>query len=729
MTVGEALRKFWGFEGLRPLQGEVVEAALQGQDALAVMPTGGGKSLCFQLPPVVDGGLSVVVSPLISLMKDQVDALRLIGYPAAALHSGLSGAEAQEIKGRLGAGDVKLLYVSPERVMTAGMMDALDGADMGRGVRRIAIDEAHCVSQWGHDFRPEYRILARLRDRFPAAPIHAFTATATPRVRKDIVEQLRLREPRLFVGRFDRPNLTYRVVPKTNLLSQVLEAVQAHPEDASIVYCISRKDTERLGEALRAKGVNAAVYHAGLEPERRREVSEAFAQDRVNVVVATVAFGMGIDRSNVRCVVHASIPKSIEAYQQETGRAGRDGLPSECLLLYTPGDIASWRRLISESSAPERVPYDLGLLDDVRRYAVTQGCRHRFLSEHFGQDYTPPNEEGCGACDLCLDGFKEVEGSTKKAHRILATVGDLVRRHGTFLFGAGHIAAILTGSRKQEVLQHGHDELRGHGCLTGYSPSQVSDWIGQLVDQGLLVRTEGRFPQITLAEAGAGALRDRQEVALREAPAGRRRERGVLLPDADQALYADLRAYRTRLATERSLPAYIFFHDATLLGIAAARPSTVEGLRGVPGLGESKVKEFGADLLQIVETHSRERGLSRDQFAEVARPVPAAPRTGSAETLAPLFARGLTVAEAAVESGLAPSTVSGYLAEWIRDTRPPSIDPWVDPGVQDQVREALEAVGIGRLKPVFEELGGAVPYEQIRVVVAYELSREPAVSG
>jgi ATP-dependent DNA helicase RecQ len=329
IRIREILSRWWGFETLRPLQADAIRAALAGRDSLVVMPTGGGKSLCYQLPPLVSETTDVVVSPLVALMKDQVDALEAIGYPAAAIHSGLSADERRQIRDRLAAGELRLLFTAPERLVNSGLLDLLAQV----GVKRFAIDEAHCISQWGHDFRPEYRQLALLRERFPSASIHAFTATATPRVRDDIVNQLQLREPEVLVGIFDRPNLVYRVVPRTDRMAQTLQVLGRHAGEASIVYCISRKETERLAARLAAEGILARPYHAGLDTKERHKTQEAFSRETIDVVVATVAFGMGIDRSDVRLVLHTSLPKSLEAYQQETGRAGRDGLAAECVLL------------------------------------------------------------------------------------------------------------------------------------------------------------------------------------------------------------------------------------------------------------------------------------------------------------------------------------------------------------------------------------------------------------
>jgi ATP-dependent DNA helicase RecQ len=410
-AVLQALQKYWGYADLRPLQRAAIAAGIEQRDSLVVLPTGGGKSLCYQVPPLIARRIDVVVSPLISLMKDQVDALRACGYPATALHGGLDDEERRRELAAVGAGKYRLVFAAPERLLMPwflGLMERLK-------VNSFAVDEAHCISQWGHDFRPEYRRLAQLKQRFPGASVHAFTATATPRVRQDISRQLGLKDPEVLVGRFDRPNLVYRVVPRTNLEDQVYAAIRRHAGEAVIVYCISRNDTEAMAQALRRRGIKAAAYHAGMNSSARARAQEEFAKERLDVIVATVAFGMGIDRSNVRCVIHAAMPKSLEHYQQETGRAGRDGLEAECILFFSPADFYRWEYMLQRGGpeagvAPEVRSAQLDLLQAMRRFAMSRECRHRALSRYFGQSYEPPN---CEACDVCFgeeQAFQEPPG-------------------------------------------------------------------------------------------------------------------------------------------------------------------------------------------------------------------------------------------------------------------------------------------------------------------------------
>ncbi len=596
----EVLAKWWGFDQLRPLQAEAIRSALDGRDSLVVMPTGGGKSLCYQLPPLVGESTDVVVSPLVALMKDQVDALEAIGYPAAALHSGLSADERGQIRDRLAAGELRLLFTAPERLVNTGLLDLLAQV----GVKRFAIDEAHCISQWGHDFRPEYRQLALLRDRFPSASLHAFTATATPRVRDDIAAQLQLRSPDVLVGTFDRPNLCYRVVPRTDRIAQTLEILGRHAGEASIVYCISRKETEKLAARLASEGILARPYHAGLDPKERHKTQEAFARETIDVVVATVAFGMGIDRSDVRLVLHTSLPKSLEAYQQETGRAGRDGLAAECVLLYSSADVFSWESLVRKSAdEAELEPDELARLvasqtehlHAMRRYAQAARCRHAALSEYFGQSY---GTDPCGACDVCLGETESLPDATVTAQKIISCVARVGER-----FGVRHVCEVLRGARTEAILRHGHDRLSTFGLLTALDQRAAENLTHQLLDQGLLARTGGDRPVVTLNARSWEVLRGERPVVLLEPRAGRAKKAKADVDDwqgVDRDLFERLRKWRRRVAEARGKPAWTIFDDKSLRGIAREKPTSPAALLRVKGIGEKRLADFGAAILDLV---------------------------------------------------------------------------------------------------------------------------------
>lgn len=596
-AISDIVERIWGFRALRPLQEPAVRAVLAERDSLVVLPTGGGKSLCYQLPPMISGRLTLVISPLIALMQDQMHGLKLCGYPAAALHSNCTDHEVDEAHRRIELGELRLLLVSPERAVTGGFLSRLPSM----GVGAIAVDEAHCISHWGHDFRPEYRRLVELRQRLPKVSLHAYTATATPRVREDIVRQLALREPEILIGTFDRPNLTYRVLPRVKAADQIAEILKRHASEAAIVYCMSRRETESVAESLMARGVNAAAYHAGLNAEVRRRIQDRFTTERLDVVVATVAFGMGIDRSDVRCVIHASLPKSVEAYQQETGRAGRDGLEAECVLLYSSGDARRWEQLIESSAAElgnEPDPAQLELVRQMRSFAASMRCRHRALSEHFGQAY---EKASCGACDVCMGEVSRVGEATVVAQKILSCVARAAGGNGA-TYGAAYIADVLRGSRAQKVVERGHDRLSTFGLLKTMRRDVIVSMIDQLVDLGLLERAPGEYPVLLLTEGSMEVLRGQREVSLLAPPApaakaGRSVDGEEPLTDVQHAVFERLRVLRRRLADEQGVPPYVVFSDATLREMVRRMPATPEALLEVKGVGQAKMQRFGEAFL------------------------------------------------------------------------------------------------------------------------------------
>lgn len=603
-SLSDALSRYWGFTELRPLQRDAIEANLGGHDSLVVLPTGGGKSLCFQMPVLLgpeEGGIGLVISPLISLMKDQVDGLVANGISAAALNSSLAVGERDHVMAELDAGRCRLLYVTPERLVGEG--SAAFRARLERwGLGYVAVDEAHCISQWGHEFRPEYRHLGRLRDEFPEASMHAFTATATERVRTDIVEQLGLRDPIQLIGSFDRPNLQYRVVARAGLKAQLLDVVERHPGEAGIVYCGSRKDVDRLSAWLADLGHRALPYHAGLDGAVRREHQEAFLQERVDIMVATVAFGMGIDRSNIRFVVHAGSPRSVEHYQQEAGRAGRDGLVAECVLIYSGADFLKWRQMLESSG--ELSDATRTLLRDMERYAGGTRCRHRVLVEYFGQAY---ERSSCDACDWCLEELERVDDPVTTAQKILSGVARLRQT-----WGIGHVVDVLRGRSTDQVTTRRHDRLSTFGLLSDVPVPELRGYVDQLTEQGFLRRTDGPYPVLHLTDTGLSLLKGDEAVALFRQPRPVKRESVRRSRDAaaswegvDMDLFEALRACRLEIARARGVPPYVVFHDSTLRDLARRRPETQAELLEVHGIGARKAEELGARVLEVIRDHGR----------------------------------------------------------------------------------------------------------------------------
>jgi ATP-dependent DNA helicase RecQ len=603
-----ALKKHFGYDQFRPLQKEIIEDALAGQDVFVLMPTGGGKSLCFQLPALMRDGLTIVVSPLIALMKDQVDALQTSGIPATYLNSTLDREEAKARWRGLHRGDYRMLYVAPERLM----LDAFLERALNWDIAQFAIDEAHCISEWGHDFRPEYRELKKLRKYLPDVPIMALTATATERVRADIIKEPRLREPRAYVASFNRPNLTYRVVPKTAAYEQLLAFIRSRAAESGIVYCASRKSTESLARNLNEDGVSAKPYHAGLTNVERTKHQDAFLRDDVRVITATIAFGMGINKPNVRFVVHYDLPRNIESYYQETGRAGRDGLPSECVLLFSPGDVAKQLHFIDEKAESE-ARIARAQLQQMVHYAETRECRRSTLLEYFGEKYpvrrdgiggqTPPLQTSCESCDNCLQPRETFDG-TVHAQKFLSCVYRIHARHG-FGFGLGHVVDVLRGADTEPIRQRGHNNLSTYGIGGDLKRGEWQAIGRELLRLGLIECAPGKFATLSLTPTGLEALRKRTPIVLTKqiemVEKRVRVKRGAI--ECDEVLFERLRRLRRKLADERGVPAYIIFSDVSLREMARTYPTNSTEFRRIPGVGEQKVKSFGEPFLSDIQSH------------------------------------------------------------------------------------------------------------------------------
>ncbi len=706
------LQRFWGYSGFRPQQREAMSLVMRDRDSLVVLPTGGGKSLCYQVPAVSRDGLALVVSPLISLMKDQVDSLTGIGISAACINSMQTNREKIEVADLIRRRELKLLYIAPERLVQMKTVEFLQSA----GVSFVAIDEAHCISQWGHDFRPEYRQLKALKQYFPGISIHGYTATATEQVRHDIIEQLGLTDSEILVGSFDRPNLQYRVERRTDPLGQIQRILQRHNGESGIIYCISRKNVDSTSESLRRLGIRALPYHAGMSDDDRRRNQDAFIDEDVNIIVATVAFGMGIDKSNVRFVIHAEMPRSLENYQQESGRAGRDGLEAECCLLYAAKDVDTWEFLMKDVEEPLIRAAGVESLGAMQQYCVSTRCRHRQLVEHFGQTL---EKEHCGACDFCLDEMKPVADALTIGQKILSCVIRQGER-----FGAAYTVQVLRGSKGRRIVENGHDRLTTWGLLKEESEPQLRNWIDQLLSQGYL-RQAGEFNCLEVTPTGRQLLQGQVTPALL-----RTRVAESAMPFEDQwdgvnrDLFEELRGLRTRLSVQKQVPPYIIFGDATLRDLARHRPSQTESLSRIHGIGSKKLEEFGVVVLQTIRQWCESNSVTMDvelTKAAQARPVERS-RSRSHGNAASgeyfqLFEQGLSMEEVVQQLDRTLDTVGRHLNSYVEAHRITEIDAWIPPAMQERINAAIGQLGPERLKPLFEHLNSEIPYAHIRIAV------------
>jgi ATP-dependent DNA helicase RecQ len=706
MNLADALKKHFGYETFRPLQESIISDSLAGRDVFVLMPTGGGKSLCFQLPALLRDGLTIVVSPLISLMKDQVDALETSGIPATFLNSALDRQAASARLRGLHHGEYRLLYVAPERLM----LDTFLERALNWNIAQIAIDEAHCISEWGHDFRPEYRELKKLRTHFPDVPMIALTATATERVRIDIIKQLNLREPRCYVASFNRPNLSYRVVGKSAPYEQLLAFVRGRPNESGIVYCASRKGAESLAVRLNEDGISTKPYHAGLNVAERTKNQELFLRDDVRVVTATIAFGMGINKPNVRFVVHYDLPKNLESYYQETGRAGRDGLPSECVLLFSPSDVAKQLHFIDEKSENEaRIAREQ--LRQMVHYAETRECRRATLLRYFGEQYAQPS---CDSCDNCLTPRETFDG-TIPAQKFLSCVHRIHTKSG-FGFGLNHIVDVLRGADTETIRQRRHNELSTYGI--GHELKRDA-WqaIGrELLRLGLVATAPGKFATLALTPAGLEALRNRTPVTLTKqieiTDKTERRRPGAI--ECDEVLFDRLRTVRRKLADDRDVPAYVIFSDVSLREMARAYPTIASEFRRISGVGEQKLKDFAEPFLSEVNNYLATN--PRQTFTGASRPT--LRRSGlndsQSETLR-RFLNGQSVDEISRARGFLCSTIYGHLVAAIERGEPLARDRFFTAAQQDEIAGAFRQTTNGNLGDVNALLAGKYDFGQLRV--------------
>ncbi|MGR3311100.1 MAG: DNA helicase RecQ [Candidatus Brocadiales bacterium] len=701
------LQKYFGYTSFYPLQEEIINEVLGQRDVFVLMPTGGGKSLCYQLPALHFDGLTIVISPLIALMKDQVDGLLANGVPATFINSSLNYNEIDARRRGLSNNEIKILYIAPERLFMPGFLQFLQGLK----ISLLAIDESHCISEWGHDFRPEYRQLKLLKEMFPKAPIMALTATATPVVQKDIVTQLKLSDCKVFRASFNRGNLYYQIKPKNNPYHQILQYLEGRKNDSGIIYCQSRKTVESLAANLQAAKYRALPYHAGLSAEVRTENQERFIREDVEIVVATIAFGMGIDKSNVRYVIHYDLPKSIEGYYQETGRAGRDGLKSDCILFFSYADRIKIEYFINqkEDEKEKQVAYEQ--LRELVNYCESNVCRRRILLAYFGERFDEPN---CSGCDTCLEPKERFDG-TIIAQKILSCVYRVGER-----FGIKYVIDVLLGSRNQRVLQFQHDRIKTFGVGKEYSRAQWQMFIRELIRLGYLIQDGDEYPVLKLNEKSKDVLLRNEKVSLVKPEEESAPIKSDKMDEVyDRTLFEHLRTLRKTLADKEAVPPYVIFHDTSLKEMSVYYPQKFSDFRMISGIGERKLKRYGEVFLKEIINYCRQHNIAPKQIPHK-RQEPHIKQMKSStvqETLA-LYKQGLTINEIAQKRGLTLSTTVSHIERLILDGEDISVDSIVDREKQQRIQQAFKESGTEFLNPVKEKLGNGYSYEEIKLVRA-----------
>lgn len=707
----EILKNVFGYDEFKPLQREVIQNILQKKDTLTIMPTGGGKSLCYQIPALIFPGLTVVVSPLISLMKDQVEQLDALGVPAVFLNSSLTASEYQHNTTKIRSGKAKLLYVAPETLLMPRLLNLLTDLD----IDCIAIDEAHCISAWGHDFRPEYRQLAEVRKRFPKAVSLGFTATATPRVRQDIKQSLNFDDSNEFIASFNRENLLIEVRPKSDPFTQTLDFLKRFPDQSGIIYCFSRRQVDELAMLLKSKGHNVRPYHAGLPNPERQANQETFIRDDVNIIVATIAFGMGINKPDVRFVIHYDLPKSIEGYYQEIGRAGRDGLPAHCLLLYSHGDTQKQRFFINQKEPAEQKVANQQL-EALVQFAESDQCRRKPLLAYFGEKY--PNKK-CDMCDICLGEKKNLVDITIPAQKFLSCV----KRTGE-MFGAAHVTDVLRGSKNKKVLKFGHEKLSTYNIGGELSRDQWIHISRQLVQKGLLAK-DPQHQSLKITPQGYTALKNKDPimglVKEEQHKLAARKQRGAI--DHDHKLFEQLRAKRKQLADSAGVPPYVIFSDRTLTEMAAYFPTTKPHLLNINGVGQTKLERYGETFINIIQDYCTAHNITPNVNI---KPAPPSRRRRSTSVkylvYGEAFNSGKSVKNLMADFQVKQSTVLKHLTDYALEGNPlrPDHDIQALSKLSDQQKEkiyaAFKTLGTDLLKPIHDEFNKAIPYDDLHIL-------------
>jgi ATP-dependent DNA helicase RecQ len=711
-----ALKQYFGYDTFRPMQASIVETVLAGKDCMVLMPTGGGKSICFQIPALVREGVAIVVSPLIALMKDQVEGLLANGIRAAFVNSSASSSENQGVEEKAMRGELDLLYVSPEKLLSQDFGNLMSHIK----ISLFAIDEAHCISQWGHDFRPEYTQMRHLKDRFPKVPIIALTATADRLTRKDILEHLGLRDPEVFISSFDRPNLSLTVMPGLRRFKTIMDIIKARRGQPGIIYCLSRKSTEELAEKLKAEGIVAGFYHAGLPPTVRAKTQEAFIRDDVQVICATIAFGMGIDKPNVRWVVHYNMPKNIESYYQEIGRAGRDGLPADTVLLYSYADVVQLQDFIEEGGQADILR---AKLERMQQYADARVCRRRVLLSYFSENLA----EDCGNCDICSAPPARVDGT------ILAQKALSAALRTQEAAGLNLLVDVLRGSTRQEVLARGFDKLKTYGAGADISRIDWQQYILQMLNMGLFEVAYDDGNHLKVTPAGRAVLFEGRKVELVHASAAEKKPAAATSTKAapsvssaqSEALFQRLRTLRKQLADAQGVPPYVIFGDATLRDMAERLPVNEFRMRAITGVGDKKFEQYGERFINEVLDFVQSNGVQVPREVSSPRQAPVTPATPreknySLKETYEFYARGMDIEQIAGARGLSVNTIAAHMQQiYAQDLFPVDILRFISMEEIEEVLSAARAIGDAGLKPIYEAMDGRHPYEKIRFALAY----------